>query len=180
MREWLIFIFIILSAACLGLTSWFSIAGAYDLKKSSNYKDNHDYHEAHKWLTWAAIVSTILAVCLIISVVILVIAFGSDIMAMGPLGKVIFTIILLIFLGSLIAIGILHSLALSNLLKYKDYSKDKWGKSTFDKTILGISFGFGCTILLIFTIILQLMIGEKSGRRKKGRELQEFSEMITE
>jgi len=140
---------------CLALTAYYSIKGSIDLEKSHYYSKDHHLREAHKWLTYAALVATLAGVFLLIAGFVFFFSVGLETTAIPGIRNVPFITFLLLFTALLITTGTFHSLALSELKKSTEYNDDPWAKKAFSDAIYGIVLGFGSVfgIISLITII---------------------------
>ena len=175
--EWAeIFILVIVGAA-LGVSLFYVTKGAADIGGS----DDTGLKDAHKYLTWTAVVGWI-CIALIIVGVVLFLIFGEELVLF--LGGWIITGLMLLITAMAITVGILAAVAASKIRgsdAYKTSTDSDHDKATkgYTDTIVSASVALGTVGLLVIGIIIYYA-SKKKKEKLKAEAHQNIQKLKTE
>lgn len=140
----------ILSIAAIATSGVFTIISAMKIKDAHNYSSDDDYQDAHKYLSWASIVTWISLATLLALIVIYFIFFSATAEITGKWFVMLIILILVILLGFS---GVLSSMAAQKIKASKNYGDDDSEKS-FKDSIISAALSLGTIVILILFVLI--------------------------
>ena len=144
----LVVIFLILVClALLGISGYYTVKGAIDIKDAHQYSGDDDFEKAHKYLTTASIVIWISIAVLILSAILFIVFLGE--LSFTFVGKLFFWVFFIALLALLGVSGGYAALASQKIRASKNYANNSKATDAFKASLIASSASLGALLLVI-------------------------------